>query len=352
MKIQNLYHGMVLAESELTQDGNQIPVLIQAEENAPIKVNGKPATYVNGFYSALAAIDGYRNTIAVKNEQTGEAQTIVVYYPKKAQHTYRLSLDDNIRFLKNIYEKQFASLFEDPYLGFMKSLHDRYGTKIHINLYYEYEDFNLSQFPDRYRDEWQENRDWITLAFHAKADQPDMPYKHTTYEKIRQDYLLVMREVERFAGPGLTSPVIDVHWGECPVEGVRALRSLGIRAISGYFILDQDGEPYVSYHLSKQQIAQFAGRTFFRDDTEDILFLRTSIILNDYTPQTAIEFLDDWSKNSVQSCFLELMIHEQYFYPDYVRYLPQFREIVEKAVQWATTHEYRPVFAREAILEW
>ena len=44
------------------------------------------------------------------------------------------------------------------------------------------------------------------------------------------------------------------------------------------------------------------------------------------------------------------MIHEQYFYPDYVAYEPDYRDRVERAIQWVTKRGYKPVFFEEGFL--
>jgi hypothetical protein len=44
------------------------------------------------------------------------------------------------------------------------------------------------------------------------------------------------------------------------------------------------------------------------------------------------------------------MIHEQYFYPAYSAYRPDYREAVERAIRWATENKYRPVFLEEGFL--
>jgi len=59
-------------------------------------------------------------------------------------------------------------------------MHRKYGTKIHHNLYYQTAGFNLSQMPAKFRAEWQQNADWLRLTFHARANEPDRPYVHSS----------------------------------------------------------------------------------------------------------------------------------------------------------------------------
>jgi hypothetical protein len=44
------------------------------------------------------------------------------------------------------------------------------------------------------------------------------------------------------------------------------------------------------------------------------------------------------------------MIHEQYFYPDYVAYEPDYRDRVERAIRWVTKRGYKPVFFGDGFL--
>ncbi|NLD88439.1 MAG: hypothetical protein GX633_09325, partial [Clostridiales bacterium] len=142
---------------------------------------------------------------------------------------YRLSVDDNIWFLRNIANHpEYTSLFDDPYLALYKDIHDRYGTKVHMNIYYETDGFNLTMMPDRFKDEWEANSNWLRLSFHAKADTPNWPYIDAPYEKVNEDYNQVVREIKRFAGESVLGPVTTIHFAEATKEGVRALRDNGI----------------------------------------------------------------------------------------------------------------------------
>ena len=71
------------------------------------------------------------------------------------------TVDDNIRFLKEINEREYESIFEHPYLAMYRRLHEKYGLKVQLNLFYEMEGFDLSRMTTRYKDEWKENADWL-----------------------------------------------------------------------------------------------------------------------------------------------------------------------------------------------
>ena len=261
---------------------------------------------------------------------------------------YRFSTDDNIWFLRDIArnEDKYKSIFDNPYLAMWRDLHSKYGTKVHHNLYYQTEGFNLSQMPDKYRAEWQRNSDWMRLSFHALANNPDRPYIHASAEQIVRDYRLVVREIERFAGKEVLHPITTIHWGETTLAAARALRREGIRILAGYFEVRND-LPAVGYYLTVPQLRHMMGRDYWKDTREDILFVRHDIVVNT-VPLAGIDgHLERVASDPNQSQVMELMIHEQYFYPDYQAYEPDYRQRVERAIEWVTKRGYKPVFFEE-----
>ena len=142
-----------------TPNGLEIDVQVSAPASHYLTLNGIGANYDQGVFSGKVRLNQFDNTITVHNVTTDESKSIRVYWlPNFAGH-YRLSIDDNIWFLRDIYQQQgnYQSLFDNPYLGFLKQVHTTYGTKIHLNLFYQTDGFNLSQFPDRFKAEWQAN---------------------------------------------------------------------------------------------------------------------------------------------------------------------------------------------------
>jgi hypothetical protein len=59
--------------------------------------------------------------------------------------------------------------------------------------------------------------------------------------------------------------------------------------------------------------------------------------------------LDQHEKNGHKPPFLDLQVHEQYFYPFYEAYQPDYRDRILAAVQWAEHNGYTPSFLSEAI---
>ena len=77
------------------------------------------------------------------------------------------SIDDCSLIFKNLTNRNYTSLFDEPVLRRLKALHEKYGLKASLYVFYEYGDFCLANATDEYAVEWQENSDWLKLAPHA-----------------------------------------------------------------------------------------------------------------------------------------------------------------------------------------
>jgi len=264
---------------------------------------------------------------------------------------YRLSIDDNIWFLQDIHinKDRYRSIFDNPFLGFLKEVHERYGTKVHLNLFYQTEGFDLSMLSDAFKDEWKAQAGWLRLSFHALQEFPDMPYRTAGYEEVKKDCALVMKEIRRFAGEELMGPVTTVHWGEATVEGCRALRDLGYKGLLGYFNVDDD-LPAVSYYLTTEQRRHIKQQFVWEDQQENIVFFRTSIVLDKTELDQIRPHLDGYAERGGLPPYVDLLVHEQYFYPFYFNYQPDYRQRIITAVHWAQERGYQPRFLEESIL--
>ena len=63
--------------------------------------------------------------------------------------TFCFTVDDNIRFLKDLTEQKYTSIFDHPYLAMYKRLHDAFGLKVQLNLFYQTEGYQSCHFEER-----------------------------------------------------------------------------------------------------------------------------------------------------------------------------------------------------------
>ena len=342
------------ADGEARDGGLYTVIRVSAPVGRKIEINGVEATEQDGSYYATVFLDGYRNSVEALDRESGELQTIFIYWFRNGYKTYRLGVDDVIRCFENIYQHQeeYTTIFEDPFLALYRDLHETYGTYVHMHIYYENDDgsFNLSMFPDKYKAEFQANGDWLKFTFHSRKDKPDSPYKFASYEQVMREGKQVEAEILRFAGPEVFSDITSQHWADSNLYATRAFRNLGYRCIDGYFIFDEKGEPAVSYYLNKEQTEHAHQRDFWVDNQENIIFVKDDIIINEVDLEEIDAFMENISSQE-DHCFHYLLIHEQYFYEDYIRYEPDYRERIFRTVDWCHRNGYRPATISSVALE-
>ena len=336
-------------DGKISDGGILTEVKLSASPDMKLKINGITAKFTDGTFTAAIRLKDYKNVIEAIDSVTGETSGIVVFWLKNIVNKYRLSLDDNIWFLKDINANagKYKSIFENPYLGMLKQVHDNFDTKIHLNLFYQTDGFNLSQMTDRYKSEWKDNAGWLRLSFHALQEFPDRPYLTAGYDQVKHDCILVKDQIRRFAGEELMGPVTTLHWGAANAEGCRALKDQGYHALAGYF--NAEGPDTVSYYLDDEKRLHVNNRFIWKDNREEMILSRMALVINTVKLEEIVPYLESLRSSGHRPPYVDLMIHEQYFYPSYFNYQPDFRDKVISAVKWAADKGYKPAFLSECV---
>ena len=203
---------------------------------------------------------------------------------------------------------------------------------------------------DKFKEEWRANADWLQLAFHSRTEFPAAPYRHGDAATVTADYEAVRREVLRFAGKeAFSDDVTTVHFGAANEEVLRALRALGIKGLAGYFEIDRHGDPLVAYHTASPLTEYVGERDFWRDTELGITFGRIDLVLNLRSYDNLLAELDSILAHPHRSGFISLMIHEQYFYKDYKRHLPDFEARVLEPVRRVCERGYQGALLKEIL---
>jgi len=343
--------GDVLNHTDGEETAETLSIIVRgvAPEKSLVRVNGREARVEEGTFSCVVPLTGRRNTIVA--EAGDQKDTVEVWWDKASRKRYRFSVDDNIFFLKDLAANpdKYASLFDHWYLEFWREMHNTYGAKIHINIYYQTDGFNLSQMPAKWKPEWQANAPWLHLSFHALGDKPDRPYMNASYDQIARDYDLVVAEIRRFAGPEVLSRTTTVHWAECPKQAVKALRDRGIEQLIGLFGASH-GVTTACYYLSPDQSARCDGRPAWHDRDTDMFFIPCTVVVNSFGVGEIQPRLDARTAVAHSGEMVELLIHEQYFRKEFEYYQLDAMDKVRAALDWVKARGYEPVFWSDGFL--
>jgi hypothetical protein len=376
-RITSPWHGDVLNlhDGRETTDSLVVNVSGAAPKGAAVTVNGTAAEIRGGSFQCPVTIRRRRTEISAvcRAEGAEHTDTITVLWDKASRPRYRLSVDDNIQFLKDLgtTPDDYPSLFDHWYLSFWRQMHEEFGAKIHINIYYQDEqrgqspprssavaapppgpsnDFTLARLPAKWKGEWEANAGWLRLSFHALQDQPDRPYEKATYDQIAHDFDLVTAEIDRFAGKAVMGPTTTVHWGSAPKDACRALHDRGIRVLIGIFRREFDGKCISGYYLPDDVKDHADERDAVYDPETDLLFVTEDATVNNLRVDEVVPWLERQAGNPHTGQLMELLIHEQYFRRDLPHFQPDVQEKVIRALRWVTEHGYEPVFWGDGFL--
>ena len=326
-------------------EGLEIDVCGIASAGAAVFVQGRPTRRDGEQFRGVAVLKDGENEIRVTIPAMGDqaVRRLRVLWDQHSQKRYRFGIDDNIFFLRDIAQKGYRSLFDCFYLEKLRDLHARYGTCFILNLYYTADGWDLRQFPDRYRNEWNDNAHWLRLAFHAYADQPADAYVNAPVEKLQADLDRMAGEIRRFAGLESYIPPAWIHWGVGP-QAWKTLYDHGSRVICGYFRKSsRKGEKWlVSYGMDDERAEWLSRHDLLKDYPSGLMFSRLDLRVDSTPLDQIVPTLESVVADPCQAEIIELLTHEQYFWPFYRRYLPDHWQRMQRALEFVTEHGYKP----------
>ncbi|MDZ7620433.1 MAG: hypothetical protein U1E05_25805 [Patescibacteria group bacterium] len=332
--------------------GLEIDVRGSAPAGATVLVDGRPAEREGETFLGKALLTDSENEVVVVAQADGEQQESRIRLPwvKNSEKRYRVVIDDNSFFLRDITQKGYDSLFDCFYLKMLKDLHDKYGATFTLNIYYTTgDDWNLSQFPDRYRDEWRANASWLRLAFHAHANDPPRPYQDAPVEKLLADLEQVNEQILRFAGPEAFSDAAVIHFAMTRPEAWKPLYDKGSRVLGGYFVFWNRWD--INYNMDDFRSEWLSRNDLLKDYPSGIVFSKVDMVINNTPLDQIVPKIDAAMADPRQGEVIDFLTHEQYFWPFYHNYLPDHPQRMDRAIEYVTRHGYKPVFLQDEFDE-
>lgn len=359
IKIKKPLDGSVICiTDDIIQKGAVLNCTVIAPAGHTVVVNGIKCEERDGEFFVAVPIQkhvGMLEILALDSDtgETYKSGVSVAYVPQKI---FRVSVDDNILAFADVarHADEYESIFDNAYFDMYRRLHEDYGVKFHFNLFYTTPlcgGFDLSQFPDKYKDEWLSIRDWLTLSFHSNADSPANPYINSPYEQVYFECKRVMDEIERFAG--YRGYVTTLHYCEATEDGLRALYDCGVRVLLGGFELRSDGRHVICYSVTREQFDAVKENSFWREPKSGIIMFSPDVVLNNHPCHEIVEKLERAARDYPDRNFVDMLIHEQLYYKDIPGHvhIPEYEDRIRTGIEWCLAHGYTPGLVRELITE-
>ena len=363
LEITNLRDGAVLNRHNGTETKEYLEIKIEglADPQAAVTVNGVPALRCDRHFSAVVRLTERVNKItAAADDYYGEKSlTITVLWDKNSFKRCHFFFDDCCFFLRDITQLKPDSIFDTMFLGRLKQIHQKYNSKFLLNLFFSddhHKDFTLADVPDCYKGEFQANKEWLQLSFHARSEFPDRPYQHADSEKLAADFDEVYNEVCRFAGPECFTPPMVLHWAMTNPENFHVLKERGTGCLSGGYLgcvvsVSEKAHAVavadVGYFY-EQDVAHYlcdSGPVMY-DRKYDIV-LGTGMVCCNYDDIPTLQ--KKFAALPPTQDIVSLMTHEQYSYPDYFNYIPDHLDRVEEACRLAAAYGCTPAWFSKGI---
>lgn len=263
-----------------------------------------------------------------------------------------ITLDDNIRFFEELWRQNCNSIFQCAYLGMLQRLHEKFGCKFQLNMFYSDspDSFSLSDTPSSFREEFERNAHWLKFSFHARHNEPVFPYYENDDDLLR-DFSDVMQELTRVVGSASLAKTTTLHYVSATREGCTLLRRSGVRGLIGMFY-DKPGRDALHYYIPCSKWERLRCGEFYMDKETDLRFARNDLILNQHSFSSImqeLQRLDELVEEGQHAPFLQLMTHEQYFYPDYTDYQPDFEKKLDSTLEFLSSKRYSFHFFEELL---
>ncbi|MFH1567604.1 MAG: FlgD immunoglobulin-like domain containing protein [Gemmatimonadota bacterium] len=291
--------------------------------------------------------------VEVRSGQGPRVLAGAAYVDPDPRRTYAVTIDDVVDVFYELSRPgAYPSLFDHPTLGFMRRMHEEYGAVFSLYLFYRgniFADFDLARTTDGYRQEWQDNADWLRLGFHARSALRPQPYRSATYGRAAADYAEVQAEVRRFAGEGVWDAFLRSHWWAGSAAACRAWRDAGTRGLYAAV------EGYESYYLDAAATELTRHCDYWRDHVEDLVFAQTDLwVERDFaasesevrtSPARVVSLLDSLSRQPAGGHHITVLAHE--FFPHGHPELWHVADRLEECIAWLSGHGYQPRLAAD-----
>lgn len=120
------------------------------------------------------------------------------------------SIDDVIKCLLYLTQNNCKSIFESYVFDFAKKIWNEFGIYTTCNCMFECDWGNLAEVSSRYREQFQENSEWLRFSFHCL--NADSNYGKQSKKAFIEDYRKTVAELERIVGcQACDNTIIRLH---------------------------------------------------------------------------------------------------------------------------------------------
>ena len=188
--------------------------------------------------------------------------------------------------------------------------------------------------------EFKYNSNWLKLSFHSKLENVN-PYKSSSFDEMFCDCQRVNEQIVRFASRDALAETTTIHYCLATNDCLKAIKDCGIKGLLGLYGTKEN--PRTSYQIDTLDAENIRNGNIVKNG--NIFYAPIDIVLNDTPPERIKSMLDNMKTRK----HIWVMIHEQYFYPDYHRYIESYEELLENTFTHLTENGFTSCFYEELL---
>ena len=312
------------------------------------------AVFTGATGCRAGAMDGFSSTQNQSSSQSSQTETPASEPKSKAAYIH-ISFDDVQACFANLHGGVYESVWQEPFFGWLKSLHIAYGARFSLYTYTSV----LRGVSDKYANEFRATADWLKFGFHADTSGHNL--SGISYETGKSYWNDFVTEVIRVTGGTDTlDRVPRLEYFSGSNAGLLGMRDATYGAL-GFLSAD---DSRTSYYFDEQTTEYLYTNDTFKDEQNGLLFLSTDIrgdwfadnfsTTNAYRKPLKTEVYDELAYRERTSAFdgawksVIFFMHEWQLYNGET--LNSKKAWVEQACEYAKDYELPFIYPQERVL--
>lgn len=258
------YDGGYKTTDVVANNSNILPYIILVKRNDNADVTDADIT---------ALTEQFHSTSRIKPEISftdTAINDIKLKLPAKRDYVH-LSFDDVGYCILNLANNSFNSLWDEPFFGMMKNLHDTYGAVFSL---YLWDVANLANVPNTYKAEFIEASSWLKLGYHATLEGS---LETTTAQQAKEGYDAFITNVfAKCGGVHSVDRIPRLNYFKGNLNALQALRDCDCGCI-GFLNADDSRS---AYYLTQDELTYLRSHSLWSDRTNGLQFISTVMRLD------------------------------------------------------------------------
>lgn len=264
------------------------------------------------------------------------------------EKTIHLSIDDAECITDLIINRDtYSSIFDNPFLQYLKELHEKYGIRITLYTFSKFQNrsksqniIHVSELPKEFFEEFLSNSDWLKVSFHWESMDFKKEIPANEFEKAFQE---VHQTFCHSSDSSVWASAIRLHYFFAPDSLMNHLQDVKT-------LLCADNEERLSYNLTPHEVKvlstnqQFSKNGIMYRPTnlriEDHPFNIRSEIKKNCNQDTLVIFTHEWAINSqpIKDILIKLVKNHT------LRINALNRYNFERTIKWLNQNNYNYSF--------